>query len=65
LSTPLCLRRLTLKTTECDVVRAGVSYSSKLRVAYADQTSENHAQDFQFISRGYCAANDGDSLWML
>jgi len=61
----------TLKTTECDVVRAGGSYSSRLCLALShmlikrQRTVQNHAQDFQFISRGYCALSNSDSLWKL
>jgi len=29
------------------------------------RTVQNHTQDFQFVSRGYCAASNGDSLWKL
>jgi len=68
LSTLSCLRRLTLKTAECDVVRAGGSYSPNCvshMLIKRQRTVQNHTQDFKFISRGYCAASNGDSLWKL
>ena len=29
------------------------------------RTVQNHTQDFKFVSRGYCATSNGDSLWNL